>query len=143
MFIVKERLNMILRFSLDEVKFHDDYGNEGNCLLKDEITQKSVAANFKSIDEKILTEEYDVEKCSELIKVCPEIFLILPKNVTSKEENIKRLYKESSQAIIKHLTKSNASLFHIAIAENFEESIRIQRDKYLMESAKIGVERKL
>ena len=66
---------MILRISLNnEHTYRDEFGNVGKFLFKDEITGESVAVNMKSMDEKVLLDDYDVEACANLIKICPEIY---------------------------------------------------------------------
>lgn len=126
---------MILRYSLNG-EYNDKSGNVGKFYVTDEITGKSVAVNMKSMDEKVLLDDYDVEDCANLIKICPEIYTALPNKVVKSESNIKRLYKEASQSILNYLTEKNAGLHEIMRAENHAENIRLKKEHYLK---RIGV----
>ena len=123
---------MILRISLNnEHTYRDEFGNVGKFLFNDEITGGRVAVNMKSMDEKVLLDDYDVEDCANLIKICPEIYTALPNKVVKSESNIKRLYKEASQSILDYLTGKNAGLHEIMRAENHAENIRLKKEHYL------------
>ena len=89
---------------LDGRKYVDKFGNEGNNMFVDDVTREYLAVNFVSMDDKMLTDDYDAQKCEEMIKICPEIFLVLPKKIAQNKVEMLRLYNVASKSVFNYLT---------------------------------------
>ena len=89
---------------LDGRKYVDKFGNEGNNMFVDDVTREYLAVNFVSMDDKVLTDDYDTQTCEEMIKICPEIFLVLPKNIAQNKVEMLRLYNVASKSVFNYLT---------------------------------------
>ena len=89
---------------LDGRKYVDKFGNEGNNMFVDDVTREYLAVNFVSMDDKVLTDDYDAQKCEEMIKICPEIFLVLPKKIAQNKVEMLRLYNVASKSVFNYLT---------------------------------------
>lgn len=89
---------------LDGRKYVDKFGNEGNNMFVDDVTREYLAVNFVSMDDKVLTDDYDAQTCEEMIKICPEIFLVLPKNIAQNKVEMLRLYNVASKSVFNYLT---------------------------------------
>ena len=89
---------------LDGRKYVDKFGNEGNNMFVDDVTREYLAVNFVSMDDKVLTDDYDAQTCEEMIKICPEIFLVLPKKIAQNKVEMLRLYNVASKSVFNYLT---------------------------------------
>lgn len=95
---------MKAKMFLDGRKYVDKFSNEGNNMFVDDVTREYLAVNFVSMDDKVLTDDYDAQKCEEMIKICPEIFLVLPKNIAQNKVEMLRLYNVASKSVFNYLT---------------------------------------
>ena len=95
---------MKAKMFLDGRKYVDKFGNEGNNMFVDDVTREYLAVNFVSMDDKVLTDDYDAQTCEEMIKICPEIFLVLPKNIAQNKVEMLRLYNVASKSVFNYLT---------------------------------------
>lgn len=95
---------MKAKMFLDGRKYVDKFGNEGNNMFVDDVTREYLAVNFVSMDDKVLTDDYDTQTCEEMIKICPEIFLVLPKNIAQNKVEMLRLYNVASKSVFNYLT---------------------------------------
>ena len=95
---------MKAKMFLDGRKYVDKFGNEGNNMFVDDVTREYLAVNFVSMDDKVLTDDYDVQTCEEMIKICPEIFLVLPKKIAQNKVEMLRLYNVASKSVFNYLT---------------------------------------
>lgn len=95
---------MKAKMFLDGRKYVDKFGNEGNNMFVDDVTREYLAVNFVSMDDKLLTDDYDAQKCEEMIKICPEIFLVLPKKIAQNKVEMLRLYNVASKSVFNYLT---------------------------------------
>ena len=95
---------MKAKMFLDGRKYVDKFGNEGNNMFVDDVTREYLAVNFASMDDKVLTDDYDAQKCEEMIKICPEIFLVLPKKIAQNKVEMLRLYNVASKSVFNYLT---------------------------------------
>lgn len=95
---------MKAKMFLDGRKYVDKFGNEGNNMFVDDVTREYLAVNFVSMDDKVLTDDYDAQKCEEMIKICPEIFLVLPKKIAQNKVEMLRLYNVASKSVFNYLT---------------------------------------
>ncbi len=95
---------MKAKMFLDGRKYVDKFGNEGNNMFVDDVTREYLAVNFVSMDDKMLTDDYDAQKCEEMIKICPEIFLVLPKKIAQNKVEMLRLYNVASKSVFNYLT---------------------------------------
>ncbi len=95
---------MKAKMFLDGRKYVDKFGNEGNNMFVDDVTREYLAVNFVSMDDKVLTDDYDAQTCEEMIKICPEIFLVLPKKIAQNKVEMLRLYNVASKSVFNYLT---------------------------------------
>ncbi len=95
---------MKAKMFLDGRKYVDKFGNEGNNMFVDDVTREYLAVNFVSMDDKVLTDDYDTQTCEEMIKICPEIFLVLPKKIAQNKVEMLRLYNVASKSVFNYLT---------------------------------------
>lgn len=95
---------MKAKMFLDGRKYVDKFGNEGNNMFVDDVTREYLAVNFVSMDGKVLTDDYDAQTCEEMIKICPEIFLVLPKKIAQNKVEMLRLYNVASKSVFNYLT---------------------------------------
>ena len=58
---------MKAKMFLDGRKYVDKFGNEGNNMFVDDVTREYLAVNFVSMDDKVLTDDYDAQTCEEMI----------------------------------------------------------------------------